>query len=358
MSGSEIALPPAVLGPEELAGWSHDRNGGCIFLAARRRGLQAEVVDHSPRRRAPLEPWVRLTLPKRGYLCRKGRILVERKSLLGTRWRRLNGNSARITHGKSATKRHLADRGFSVPEGAVFTPGQFEDARTFFRRLDGPVCVKPTYGGAGVAVSTAIADGDSFAAAFRLAAAEPGQSVVVERHVVGVPLRFLCLDGKVLAQRADTPANVCGDGVRSISELVEEKNRQRLRYPGLAPIPLGPEAIRLLGAQGLALNTIPPLGKTVSLGGISNVTAGGDSDTSVAVHPSYGDVSLAAVGSIRGLRLSTIDLIVESLEQPASATNHHILEINSAPGLVTFHFPWRGPPIDAAGRVVEWLRDN
>jgi len=40
---------------------------------------------------------------------------------------------------------------------------------------------------------------------------------------------------------------------------------------------------------------------------------------------------------------------------PATAANYRILEINNNPGLVPFHFPWKGESQDVAGAMIRML---
>jgi D-alanine-D-alanine ligase-like ATP-grasp enzyme len=55
------------------------------------------------------------------------------------------------------------------------------------------------------------------------------------------------------------------------------------------------------------------------------------------------------------LHFAAVDLMIRDLTQPAAPGNHWVLEVNGAPGLVNFYYPWEGEPQDVAGRLVERL---
>ncbi|MBU5583709.1 bifunctional glutamate--cysteine ligase/glutathione synthetase, partial [Enterococcus sp. S181_ASV_20] len=83
------------------------------------------------------------------------------------------------------------------------------------------------------------------------------------------------------------PANVIGDGERSIEELVAEKNDNPLRGTNhrspLEKIQLGDLEQLMLKEQGLRIDSIPEKGQQVFLRENSNVSTGGDSIDVTAV---------------------------------------------------------------------------
>jgi len=47
--------------------------------------------------------------------------------------------------------------------------------------------------------------------------------------------------------------------------------------------------------------------------------------------------------------------MVADYGKPAAADNHWILDVNSAPGIATFHFVHEGRPAEVADAVMDWL---
>lgn len=62
-----------------------------------------------------------------------------------------------------------------------------------------------------------------------------------------------------------------------------------------------------------------------------------------------------AVAALPGLGLCGVDLIAHDLTAPAATERHWVLELNSMPGIVAFHFPDGGTPITAAGHIIDAL---
>ena len=62
-----------------------------------------------------------------------------------------------------------------------------------------------------------------------MAFAEDDEIIIIEEFLPGTEYRFFVIDHQVKAVLLRIPANVIGDGERSIEELVAEKNDNPLR---------------------------------------------------------------------------------------------------------------------------------
>lgn len=86
---------------------------------------------------------------------------------------------------------------------------------------------------------------------------------------------------EVVAILHRVPANVIGDGVSSIEDLVAEKNKNPLRGKGymtpLEKISLGPVEVEFLRLQDKDVKTVLQQGETAYLRENSNISTGGDS---------------------------------------------------------------------------------
>jgi cyanophycin synthetase len=127
--------------------------------------------------------------------------------------------------------------------------------------------------------------------------------------------------------------------------------------PGVwVEITLDDEADRILALSGLSRDSRLAHGQRAFLRATSNVSSGGDSITSLpGLHPSYALEVLKAVAAIPDLVLTGVDVVVADYREPATPTNHWFLELNSAAGVATFHFPREGEPAPVAARVMDWL---
>ncbi|MBC8830299.1 bifunctional glutamate--cysteine ligase GshA/glutathione synthetase GshB, partial [Escherichia coli] len=86
-------------------------------------------------------------------------------------------------------------------------------------------------------------------------------SVIIEEFIPGDEFRFLVINDKVEAVLKRVPANVTGDGIHTVRELVEEKNTDPLRgtdhLKPLEKIRTGPEETLMLSMQNLSWDSIP-----------------------------------------------------------------------------------------------------
>ncbi|EAC5437438.1 bifunctional glutamate--cysteine ligase/glutathione synthetase, partial [Listeria monocytogenes] len=134
-----------------------------------------------------------------------------------------------IMANKTVTKKILAENGFHVPGGAEFASA--EEAIAFYPQIaHSGFVVKPktTNYGIGISIFKEGASLADYQAAVAIAFAED-DSILVETFLSGTEYRFFVIDGRVDAILLRIPANVVGDGKRTIAELVAEKNLDPLR---------------------------------------------------------------------------------------------------------------------------------
>jgi D-alanine-D-alanine ligase-like ATP-grasp enzyme len=343
-----------------FSAWPGDMHAACVAAAAACRGIPLRRLHGAfGSRRRPgswlgLEAGGRTWVYGRGLLFR-GPPLGELSPLLARDdLRPVNRGAAQLTPDKQATKTALRDLGVSVPEGILVGGGRVAEAARFLERLGRPVCVKPNHGRRGGNAHVGVRGRDELS---DIVSAAPGE-LIVEEVVAGDPVRFFYVHPHVVGVRIDRPASVLGDGGATIAELIAAKNaeRERRALPGHVAITADADVVTFLAGQGLSLVSVPAAGRRVQLRGTSNIPTGGDAlDCRDRLHPSYRTLVERACAAIPGLRLAAIDAVLAAMEQPAASDNHWILEINSAPGVVPFHFPWEGEPQDVCGALVERL---
>ena len=123
-----------------------------------------------------------------------------------------------ISSDKDLTKRLLASCGVPVPEGRAVD--SLEDAWEAANDIGLPVVVKPTDGNHGRGVSTNLTTQEDIEAAYKLAA-EEGSEVLVERFIPGDEHRLLVVGGKLVAAAKGETAWVTGDGVSTVTQLID-----------------------------------------------------------------------------------------------------------------------------------------
>lgn len=102
----------------------------------------------------------------------------------------------------------------------------YREAEAIFDKIQHPVIVKPRLGSRGRHVVTYVRDHDDLRAAFRIAR-QLCLWVIVEEQLFGPVYRATVIDYKVEGILAGTQPQVTGDGKKSLTELIEEKNKTR-----------------------------------------------------------------------------------------------------------------------------------
>ena len=166
-----------------------------------------------------------------------------------------------IAQDKDLTRLLLGSVGVPVPRGhAVYSA---EDAWATARDIGLPVVIKPRFGNHGRGISADLNSRERVEQAYAAALAE-GDEVLCERHIRGSDHRLLVVGDRVVAAALREPAQVFGDGAATVSELVEQVNRDPRRSDGhgtvLSLIKLDAIALAVLAEQGYAPDSVPAPG--------------------------------------------------------------------------------------------------
>lgn len=312
-----------------------------LVKAAGERSIEVEILD-------PWENFVRLR--------KNGKTEYVRQA---TKTSRDSYVTTLLMENKSLTKRLLAENGISVPEGIeVHSPREAEAVWPGWR--DRALVVKPksTNFGDGVTVFKTPPSTELFQAAVKRAFSFGG-SVLVERFVAGREFRFLVIGGETAAVLHRVPANVEGDGIRSIHDLVEHKNEDSRRGEGyktpLEKLRIGEVETEFLAAQGLAPESVPRAGQTVYLRENSNISTGGDSvDFTDDTAQGYKDIAVRAADSV-GARICGVDMLIPDLKAEAGPDSYTIIELNFNPALHIHDAPFKGTNRRTAHKVLDLL---
>lgn len=266
-----------------------------------------------------------------------------------------------IMENKTATKEVLRKQGFHVPYGKEFS--NVEEALLAYEAFsDLSVVVKPKTTNFGLGISIFQEDflKEDFAEALRIAFAEDSY-VLVEEFMPGTEYRFYVLDGQVEGIILRVAANVKGDGVHTIEELVALKNQDplrgtRYRRP-LQKIILGDIERLMLKTQGYQVSDVLEKDQIVYLRENSNVSTGGDSiDMTDEMHTSYKKIAAEAVEAL-GVFVSGIDLMIPDYQKPAKrlSSDYGIIEANFNPAIHMHMYPYEGQGRPLAGLMLEKL---
>ena len=308
------------------------------------------IVDAARRRKIPVR---RLTptgsLVQLGYGIHQKRILASQTS-------DTSSLAVEICQEKPLTNRVLRNVGISVPEGR--TVRSADEAWEVAEELGLPVILKPEAGNQGKGVMVNLRSEAEVRAAYEVASQFRGD-VLVERHIEGDDYRLLVVNGKMVAAARREPAQVVGDGRRTVAQLVEVANQDPRRRPGhsgsLTRIRLDDAAKVVLGQQGLSLESVPAPGQIVKLRQNCNLSTGGTAtDVTDEVHPSNARMAELAA-QVLNLDIAGIDLLCKDIRRPVMEQGGAIVEVNAAPGLRMHLEPTNGVPRDVGEPIIESL---
>ena len=267
-----------------------------------------------------------------------------------------------IMENKVVTKKVLAKAGFNVPQSIEFTDvkSAVENFPLFENRA---VVIKPKSTNFGLGISIfqqGVTDRDDFAKAVEIAFRED-KEIMVEDYLLGTEYRFFVLGDQTLAVLLRVPANVIGDGVHTVAELVAAKNDHPLRGDGsrtpLKKIALGDIEQLQLKEQGLTVDSIPAKDQLVQLRANSNISTGGDSiDMTDEMHASYKKIAVG-ISKAMGAAVCGVDLIIPDLKKPAepSLRSWGVIEANFNPMMMMHIFPFSGQSRRLTMNVIKML---
>lgn len=266
-----------------------------------------------------------------------------------------------IMENKTVTKKILADAGYEVPGGGEYQSVE-EALDSYLKYKDQPIVVKPksTNYGLGISVFKTFPSKESFKEALEIAFKED-TTVLVEEFVAGTEYRFFVLNGEVGAVLLRVPANVTGDGEKTISQLIDEKNDDPLRGEDhrapMAYIEKGSIETLMLKEQGLDFDSVPEEGQTVYLRENSNISTGGDSiDFTDEMHESYNAIAVGIAEELE-VNVTGIDLIIPDYEQPSTTDNpgYSCIEANFNPAMNMHAYVTEGKGRRLSKGILEML---
>ncbi|HEX6096300.1 MAG TPA: cyanophycin synthetase [Thermoanaerobaculia bacterium] len=261
-----------------------------------------------------------------------------------------------IAGNKDRTKAILGFHGVPVPEGDVTR--HLDEALEIANRIGWPVVVKPLDASQGRGIVTNIRCEDELRIAFENAK-QYRTSVVIERYIPGRDFRLLVIDQKFVAAAERVPAQVIGDGVLTIAQLVDIANQDPRRGQGhekvLTQITIDAATVQLLALRRMTPDSVPAPGEIVPLKTTANLSTGGTSiDVTDRVHPA--NIELAErISCLVGLDICGVDVVAPDVETPIVENGGGIVEVNAAPGFRMHLAPTEGKPRPVGEAVVDML---
>lgn len=305
-----------------------------------KRGIKTKVIDRS-------ENFIELK--------KDGKIEYVKQA---TKTSKDNYVTVLIMENKSVTKRVLREHNINVPEGIeVFSVEEAEEyIKDFVMK---PIVVKPKSTNFGTGISIFKNGGsledirEALEIAFRY-----DNTVLIEKFIKGKEYRFLVIDNEVVGILHRVPANVIGDGISSIKELVEVKNTDPLRgYHYVTPlekIKLDEHAALFLKTQNKDFDYVPAKDEIVYLRENSNISTGGDSiDYTDDISDKFKKIAVECAKAVNA-RICGVDMMLEDYSDENS--EYGIIELNFNPAIHIHSYPYKGKERKIAEKILRLLQ--
>ena len=250
--------------------------------------------------------------------------------------------SMSLCQDKRLTHSVLSNAGLNMPTQQL--AGTADDNLAFLEQHM-RVVVKPVDGEQGNGVAVDLDSIEQVQQAIEAARAFDSR-VLLESFHEGLDLRIVVIGFEVVAAALRRPAQVMGDGLHSVHQLIEAQSRRRqAATEGESRIPLDAETLRSVRAAGYEYDSIVPAGQLLAVRRTANLHTGGClEDVTDMLHPALAD---AAVRAARALDIPVVglDLMVPAADQP----EYVFIEANERAGLANHE------PQPTAERFIDLL---
>lgn len=239
---------------------------------------------------------------------------------------------------KGLTSALLAKGGFRTP--TEITAHTIEEAEAFLEKHK-QVVVKPFQNTGGKGVTPGITTKEQLAAAFTLAeevnAERPNKlsGVVCQQHVEGRDFRLLVMNQEKVYGIERIQASVTGDGVHTVSQLVDMRNSE---FPEAYHIQLNDQALELLAEQELTVDSVVDAGTSVQLARVANAHAGGSLRDVTDIVCDEAKQTAIAVAKYFDVPVVGVDVLSNDISSDPGV----IIELNSTPDFTIHHYPDEG----------------
>ena len=247
-----------------------------------------------------------------------------------------NSCSTRIAENKSCTNKILASAGITVPKATSIHISQFHNdpLEILIEHLKFPLVLKPTVSSLGRNVYCNIPDMAKLKELMTTIFSISDWLTIEEFHGNLNSYRVLVFKKKIIGVVQRFPAHIIGDGLHTITELVDEANIQREQLgEEFAPIQIDEECHFRLQELGITPNYIPIKNERVVLCYTCNASRGGTYQELSTKICKKNKQLFIKIASILNLNIAGIDIECADINQPITASNGVIIEVNADPSV-------------------------
>lgn len=272
-------------------------------------------------------------------------------------------SAVRVANDKYQTHELLRHAGVPTPEAKMFDSKStsWRDLANAAEEIGYPVVLKPLAGSMGRGVFANITSPNNLKERFDYLTRELKEAkIVLEEHVAGDDFRVLVVGGQVAGACQRVPANIVGDGRRSVDELISTKNTARQENPFLSKglILKDYETEVHLANHGLDYTSVPGNGDYIQLRSAANASAGGDVvDVTDTLPERITSAAVSAIQAVPELFCAGVDVLYDTASGRDNPS-FTILELNAHPQIGVNMYPSHGVGSDAPKVVVDQCFPN
>ncbi len=254
-------------------------------------------------------------------------------------------DNAWVVDDKEKTKLYLRKGNFPIAEGKSFWFWQKKKACDFaMEKIGFPLVVKPRNGSVSRHVTTDIQTLEKLKKAVEWATIY-SPAFIIEKFISrAFVYRATVIDFDYVACVKQVPANVVGDGLATIRELIDKKNSDPNR---------GEPHQKIVENETTDFLNVPKEGEVVFLQQDPFLKLGGDLiEMTPEVHPDNRNL-FRQVAKFFNIRVVGIDFLARDISRSYKEQECAIIELNGAPCIELHHFPYSGAPQNVAKAVAD-----
>lgn len=267
---------------------------------------------------------------------------------------KVQNKTVRLCQNKENTKTILQEGNIPVPQGEQFNISEENEILKFAEKIGYPLVIKPVSGSMGRGVFINLTNETELMDILTHYKNNlPYKKIIVEKHYQGKEYRIYVVGDKAVSVINRIPANITGDGINTIKELISLKNKQRKQNPYLAakPIKIDYEINQMLTKQNLNENSILEKNKKIFLRELSNLSTGGEPiDETNEITPEVKQIAIDALKAMPSIPHAGVDVIIS----PENDKKAVVLEINATAEIAFHLFPLNNKPVDLPARIIDY----
>lgn len=249
---------------------------------------------------------------------------------------------------KVVLKKEFLRQGIPVPAFYELSFPSKKNIEKIFSKLEKPIIVKPRVGSRGRHTITNIHTLEQLREGIRVVR-QISFPLIIEEHLMGSVCRATFVGGELAGFYRGNSPTLIGDGIKTIKELIEEKDSKR--DTRVEPIRISKELEDHISRSGFAINDVLPEGVSLSLTHrIGRLFGGRTKEMIDELHPSFIPILQKAEQAV-GLPVVGFDCIIPDPTKDANNQKWGIIECNSLPFIDLHYYALEGKPRNIAGMI-------